>query len=157
MLGIFAIISVIILPPTILYVSSDEKVLGRVTYIFRMLFLSLFLWAFLIMSFTNIIPLEDIISALQDPIEDIEIKGGWTILSVILTTFCAQMCWMAHRLNHIGWSKWLALLIAVPGVNIILGLLLTAMPGKTIHSKIQADSYADLIDRSTESDYVSRL
>lgn len=157
MLGIFAIISVIILPPTILYVSSDEKVLGRVTYIFRMLFLSLFFWAFLIMSFSNIIPLEDIIAALEDPIEDIEIHGGWTILSVILTTFSAQMCWMAHRLNHIGWSKWLALLIAVPGINLILGLLLVAMPGKAINNRMQTESYADLIDRSTESDYASRL
>ncbi|WP_421781327.1 DUF805 domain-containing protein [Kiloniella litopenaei] len=132
MLGIFAIASVVFLLPTIIYVSSDEKILGRLTYVFRMLFLSLFLWAFLVMSFTNAVPVEDVLKLLKDPIADIHIEGGWTVLSVILATMCTQICWMVHRLNHIGWPKWLALLITIPGINLVFGFLLTTMPGKRI-------------------------
>jgi len=132
MIGIFAIASVVFLLPTIIYVSSDEKILGRLTYVFRMLFLSLFLWAFLVMSFTNAVPVEDVLKLLKDPIADIHIQGGWTVLSVILATMCTQICWMVHRLNHIGWSKWFALLITIPGINLIFSFLLTAMPGKGI-------------------------
>ncbi|WP_120496732.1 DUF805 domain-containing protein [Kiloniella sp. EL199] len=130
MIGIFAICSVIFLLPTIIYVSSDEKVLGRLTYVFRMLFLSLFLWAFLVMSLTHVIPAEEILKVLKNPTGEIQIEGGWTVLSVVLIALCTQICWMVHRLNHIGWPKWLALLITVPAVNLIFSFLLTAMPGK---------------------------
>ncbi|WP_085908001.1 DUF805 domain-containing protein [Kiloniella majae] len=132
MIGIFAIVSVVFLLPTIIYVSSDEKVLGRLTYVFRMLFLSLFLWAFLVMSFTHLIPAEEALKVLKNPTGNIQIEGGWTVLSVILIAICTQICWMVHRLNHIGWPKWLALLIAVPAVNLIFSFLLTAMPGKRV-------------------------
>ncbi|KLN59346.1 hypothetical protein WH96_17755 [Kiloniella spongiae] len=142
MIGIFAIVSVVFLLPTIIYVSSDEKVLGRLTYVFRMLFLSLFLWAFLVMSFTHVIPVEGVLKVLKNPTDDIQIEGAWTVLSVVLIILCTQICWMVHRLNHIGWPKWLALLITVPAVNLIFSFLLTTMPGR----RIERD-YSEILER----------
>lgn len=37
--------------------------------------------------------------------------------------------WCALRLNHIGWSRWLALLLLVPLVNILGLLVLFFIPG----------------------------
>lgn len=38
--------------------------------------------------------------------------------------------WSSLRLNHIGWTRWLALLLYVPPANVILLILLCVMPGK---------------------------
>ncbi|WP_422005122.1 hypothetical protein [Pyruvatibacter mobilis] len=42
------------------------------------------------------------------------------------------------RLQHIGWSKWLALLLCIPSLNLAFLLALVAMPGKSAMLRYQS-------------------
>lgn len=126
MLGMLTITLAIFLLPTVVYVTSDEKTLGRLPYFIRMLFLSLILWALFLMNFAQNILSNDLTNILKDPMNDEWLAGSWTLLIGITVIISIQLCWMVHRLNHIGWSKWLVFLMLIPVVH---GLLII-IPGK---------------------------
>ncbi|WP_419904160.1 DUF805 domain-containing protein [Kiloniella sp.] len=54
-------------------------------------------------------------------------------------TACFQTCWMVHRINHIGWSRWSVLWMFVPFVGGIFSLLLLFVPGRK-----EATDYSEL-------------
>ena len=65
--------------------------------------------------------------------EDVETFGNVVLLVVVLlvaiATVALSAVWSAHRLNHIGWTRWLALLSLVPFVNIFGAIGLCLVPG----------------------------
>ncbi|MEH6631892.1 MAG: DUF805 domain-containing protein [Halopseudomonas aestusnigri] len=126
MLGMLTITLAIFLLPTVVYVTSNEKKLGRLPYFIRTLFLGFILWALFLMNFAQTALSDDLTNILNDPMNEEWLAGSWTLLIGITVILCIQVCWMVHRLNHIGWSKWFVFLMLIP---IVHGLLVI-VPGK---------------------------
>ena len=48
---------------------------------------------------------------------------------VAITTFFGAR-WSGHRLNHLGWSRWWALLLIVPIINVLTIIGFCVVPGQ---------------------------
>ena len=132
MLGMLAITLAIFLTPTIIYVSGNEKRLGRLTYLFRMMFLSSLLLAFFIMNIAQAASFEEISIFLKDPTNDFWKALSWQVILVVTIIISVHANWTVRRLNDVGWSKWLALLALIPFVNGIFQMLLVTVPGRRL-------------------------
>lgn len=63
-------------------------------------------------------------------VANVSVLGGLFFLAPALTFL--ECRWSALRLNQIGWSRWLALLTAIPLVNLLFLLVLLVVPGNRL-------------------------
>ncbi|MFD2207611.1 DUF805 domain-containing protein [Kiloniella antarctica] len=132
MIGLLAITSIIFLLPTVIYVTSDEKTLGRLAYFFRSALLGFICSTLVFINIEKTSDHDDYFNIFEAPINDAFLGGSWIIFIVIVFTVCFQSCWMVHRLNHIGWSRWTVLFMLIPLVGGIFGFLLMTVPGRKV-------------------------
>lgn len=120
------VLFVVFLPVVGIATAGQVKQLQRASYALRVLGLLVFSF---ILSF--------VVEEFKGTAASDGIFVAALLISIVVALLWAR--WSAHRLNHLGRTRWWALLLLVPFVNLITIIVLCLVPGKA-QAAVEADA-----------------
>lgn len=123
------VVFIILMPIIPLFMASKVQVLGRQQY-FRQIFASFALT--IGAGFAGVM----IPSALDnsDAYNFIGALGMLLVFVASIALFCFIMLWSVYRIQDVGWSRWLNLLMFIPYLNMMWVIILMCVPSKSTAS-----------------------
>ncbi|WP_419904159.1 hypothetical protein [Kiloniella sp.] len=113
MIGLLTITLIIFLLPTVIYVTSDEKTIGRLAYFFRSTLLGFICLALVFINAEQYASNEDFFNILKAPENNAFLGGSWVILFVLVFTVFSD-----NNLGRLRQPPWPVDLIIKKGVPV---------------------------------------